>query len=398
MKKRKFSIFLYNRATYFRCAGIIKEINEDENLSIDIVLSGALLENEHRRTVDYIYKEHSNTNIFTCPIRKHTDNNRMTSLMAGDICHMVSDFLTGKEYDGVLIVADRFEMLPTAMVAAYMNYRIIHIQGGEISGNIDEKIRHSITKLADYHLVATECAQKYVTAMGEESSRVFFVGCPTIDMINSWNLHREINYKNKYIVCLYHPDANDVEKQLENLKAIFKPILEFCIKNNAKARWYWPNPDPNRTQIIDFLEEELSLYPDYLTKEYNKGPKEFLEEIVESLFLIGNSSTGIREASYLGIPVINIGNRQNCREKSWNVYDSDYSEQSVNNAMNYQLLNPSYKKSYLYGEGMASRAIVKILKDVELTIKPSLTYPTQLNYKEDHFGKTRFENHNTRTV
>ena len=251
----------------------------------------------------------------------------------------------------------------SSIAASYQNIPLAHIQGGEITGNIDEKVRHANTKLSDYHFVSNEKAYQRVLRLGENPQYIFNTGCPSLDLANKIKLNdsnnfnpfeknagvgKKFNLINKgYLVLLQHPDTNsygDVKKQIiTSLQAIEKFGMPAFI--------FWPNMDLG----TDLLSKELRRFREknneknfYYIK--NLKPNDFLNLISKSYCLIGNSSCGIRECSFLGVPVVNIGNRQNGRLKGPNVINVKHDSKEILNAIQKcRNLNP--QKVEIYGDG-----------------------------------------------
>ena len=284
-------------------------------------------------------------------------------------------------------MADRFENLPVAICASYMNIPLAHIQGGEVTGSIDEKVRHSITKLSDIHFASTERSKKYIINMGENKKKVFNTGCPSIDIAKNINIKidnkffdkigvgNKIQKGDKYIVILQHPVTTEITSTKAQIDETIKSIKFICEKEKIKALWFWPNVDAGTDIISKRLRSFRENYnPNYVTFIKNLSPEKYLKILFNSLCFIGNSSSGIREGSYLGIPYVNIGNRQKNREKGKNVIDVGYSSKEIIKAVKTQIKKKKYKRETIYGKGNSSNLISKQL------IKLPLTYEKVLNY------------------
>ena len=281
--------------------------------------------------------------------------------------------------DCVVVMADRYEILACASAAAYMNIPLAHVQGGELSGNIDEKVRHSVTKLADIHFPATEEAKKVIEQMGEDPSRVHLVGCPSIDIARqvksikspTFNLYAKYGgvglrpcLANGYLIAMQHPvtletsnASEDINKTLRAALEIKKPII-----------WFWPNPDAGSDEVSKairrFREKEN---PKNIHFIKNMEPYDFLEFLNLSDGIFGNSSCAIREASFLGIPAVNIGSRQSNREKGTNVLDVENDSVLITEAIQ-RHLRGRVEQSTLYGAGDAGESIKEVLKESKLEI------------------------------
>lgn len=288
--------------------------------------------------------------------------------------------------DAVVTVADRFETMSTAIAASYLNIPLVHIQGGEITGNIDEKVRHAITKLADLHFVASAKAKDRVLKMGEDSNKVYQTGCPSIDLADKININGELDfnpyakyggvgnqpdYTTGYLVVMQHPVTTEFEQSRDQAQKTLEAIADLGIP----TFWFWPNVDAGSggtsNAIRSFRENRTTEHIHFFK---NMGPFDFLKLIKNSKCLIGNSSVGIRESGYLGIPVVNIGTRQSGRERGKNVLDVAYNIQDITAAVNTQINHGAYDQDLTYGNGQAGRQIANLLAETPLTFHKMLNY------------------------
>jgi UDP-hydrolysing UDP-N-acetyl-D-glucosamine 2-epimerase len=288
--------------------------------------------------------------------------------------------------DIVVTVADRYETLATAVAAAYMNISVAHIQGGEITGSIDEKVRHSVTKLADIHLVSTEKAAERVIRMGEEPSTVFVTGCPSIDLVAQMLTAPTLDFdiferyggvgprtelSDGYLVVMQHPVTTEYERARGHVDETLRAIHDL----GMPAIWFWPNVDAGADGTSSGIRAFREQYrPQQMHFFKNMAPLDFLRLLYNSRCLIGNSSAGIRECSFLGQPVVNIGSRQAGRERGSNVIDVDYDREAISTAIASHLRNGRYPQSALYGDGRAGQRIAHHLGQVDLRIEKRLAY------------------------
>ena len=230
-------------------------------------------------------------------------------------------------------MADRFETISVSIAAAYQNIPLVHIQGGEITGSIDEKVRHANTKFADIHLVCNKRAKETVIKMGEDPAYVFNTGCPSIDLADEILENPSINfdpykkyggfgsqpdYKNGYIVVMQHP----VTTEFNEAKFQTEETLEAIKELKIPTFWFSPNADAGSDAVSQSIKYYRSNYDmSHVHFFDNMVPTDFLRLVYNSQCLIGNSSMGIRECSFLGVPVINVGSRQSGRERGCNVID-----------------------------------------------------------------------------
>ena len=290
--------------------------------------------------------------------------------------------------DYIVTIADRYETMATAIAASYMNIPLIHIQGGEVTGNIDEKVRHAITKLADVHLVSTPKAKERVIKMGENPDRVYVTGCPSIDIAENVRANYEklkfdpvkkyngvgnlLSDRERYIVVMEH----SVTTSIKEARNQTREVLEAVESLDKQVYWFWPNVDAGS----DSVSKEIRIHREtgqakniYFFK--NMSPDDFLVLLMGSECIIGNSSVAIRECSYLGVPAINIGDRQIGRERGKNVWDCDYSKEMILEKYKEIISSPRCERDTLYGDGHAGERIAEVIENLHnITINKLLTY------------------------
>jgi len=283
-------------------------------------------------------------------------------------------------------IADRYENLSIAISASYMNIPVAHIQGGETTGSIDEKVRHAITKLSDIHFVSTKRAKDFVIKMGELKSKVFLTGCPSIDLIKNIDNKLSKNFfnrygagalvypKDNYILVLQHPVTTEFDKANIQIAETIEAVKLFSKKTSFKVIWLWPNIDAGSDTFSKKIRIFKETNPNYVRFIKNFSPEDYAKVIKNSKCIVGNSSSGIREASFMGIPSVNIGTRQINREKYINVRDCDFNIKALKKEISLQFKKKKYKKSRLYGTGNAGKKIIDILTKVDLSIKKELNY------------------------
>jgi UDP-hydrolysing UDP-N-acetyl-D-glucosamine 2-epimerase len=301
----------------------------------------------------------------------------------------VTEFSTAFENlcpDVVMVMADRFECLPIAMTAAYMNIPVAHVEGGEVSGSIDESIRHSITKLSHLHFPATESAAKRIERMGEPSETIFTVGATSLDVIARLNLENLepimklqktagvggfVDLYKPYLVVIMHPVTTEYEKNLLHVKETIAAIESI----GMHTVWIWPNMDAGSDGISkgirDFREKKN---PKYIKFFKSLAIELYAPLLKNCLCIVGNSSSGIREASFIGVPSVNIGSRQTGRERGDNVIDVGYDRKEIEKAVIQQVNHGPFEPNHLYGDGNAGIKMAAILKDFNLKIQKKISY------------------------
>jgi UDP-hydrolysing UDP-N-acetyl-D-glucosamine 2-epimerase len=289
--------------------------------------------------------------------------------------------------DIVISVADRYETIATAIAASYSNIPLAHVQGGEVTGSIDEKVRHAVTKLADLHFVTNKDAEQRVIKMGEDPNKVYNTGCPSIDLADNI-LKKDVTNFNpfellqkgvgqpfdpmkNYLVVMQHSVTTEFDKSFEQVNQTLKAIYKLGIP----TFWFWPNVDAGSDKIskgIRVFREKNEVPFIYFFK--NMAPEDFLKLLINAKCLIGNSSSGIRECSYLGIPVVNIGDRQIGRLRGKNVIDVRYNTSEIIKSIQKQIQHGVYSNSPIYGDGKAGPKIAELLATVDFSIDKRITY------------------------
>jgi UDP-hydrolysing UDP-N-acetyl-D-glucosamine 2-epimerase len=281
--------------------------------------------------------------------------------------------------DVVLTIADRYETLGTAMAASYMNIPLAHLQGGEQTGSIDDKVRNAITQLADWHFTSNPRAMARVSSMRFSQRGVYVTGCPSVDIAHDVRHARdtgpydpffkyggvgtELDVKQPYYVLLQHP----VTTHAESARAEIVTTLSALKRLHAQVFVFWPNIDTGSDAISKALREyREQMHPIGWHFFRHMEADDFLNLLCGSLALIGNSSVGIRECSYLGVPVVNIGDRQRGRDRGPNVIDVPSDSDAIVSALLQHRDSPRPRMSSLYGNGTAGEMVAELLAAVPL--------------------------------
>lgn len=385
--KRKVCVVITARPSYSRIKTALYSIQKHPMLDLQIVAAASCLLDRYGNAVKYIEGDGFKIN---AKVHNILEGENLTSAAKSTgigIIELSSVFLDLKP-DMVVTIADRFETIATAITAAFMNIPLVHIQGGEVTGNIDEKVRHSITKLSDIHFVASKKAENRLIKMGEDPRNVYLTGCPSIDLARELLKKPSLDFdpckkyagvgnmeqiKNDYLVVMQHPVTTEYEKSRKHIEI----TLEAISKINLPAFWFWPNVDAGSDGTSKGIRAYREHFPEKVKNIYfikNMGSLDFLKLIYNSKCLIGNSSAGIRESSFLGIPVVNIGSRQNGRERSKSIIDVGYNVDQIYDGILKQIDNKKFLSEPIYGDGYAGKKIADLLSIVELTIDKKLMY------------------------
>lgn len=383
--KRKIAVVITARPSYSRVKTVLEAIQMHSSLELQLIIAASALLDRYGSAVNFIEKDGFNIAAKVFNVLEG-ENLTAAAKTTGIGILELSTVFDNLKPDIVVTVADRFETMATAIAASYMNIPLAHIQGGEVTGNIDEKVRHSITKLADYHFVASESAKERVIKLGEDANFVFNTGCPSIDLaklvkenssklpFNPYEKYGGVgakpDLKNGYLVVMQHPVTNEYQDSRKHIEATLQAVYEL----NKPTLWFWPNVDAGADGTstgIRAFRETHQLPNVHFFK--NMEGKDFLHLLNHADCLIGNSSVGIRECAYLGVPVVNIGSRQNRRERGDNVVDVNYNVNEIKNAI-LNRMSSIKSSSILYGDGDAGIKIADLLHNLPLQFHKTIMY------------------------
>jgi len=386
MIKRKICVVINNRANYARIKSALVAIKKNSQLELQIVLGSSAVLNRYGAVSDIIKNDGFKINYVVYTLVEGENLLTMSKSTGLSVIEFSTAFDQLKP-DIVLVVADRYETLAAGVAASYMNIPLAHTQGGEVTGSIDESVRHATTKLAHIHFPASLNAKKNIIKMGENPKKVYLVGCPSLDLIKRDNLNIDKRFKKKYssygvgeltidfdkpyIVILQHP----VTTEYKQIKMNIDQTIYAALKIEQQIVWLWPNVDAGSdvlSKSIRRLREEKK--PKNIRWQKNYNPEDYLKLIFNASCLVGNSSSAIREGAFLGIPAVNIGNRQHNREHGKNVISVDYNSRNIFKAIKQQVKKKKYSKNKIFGDGKAGARISKILSNIKLDITKSLNY------------------------
>ena len=385
MKPRRVCIIITTRGNYAKMKGVMREIQHEPDLELQLILAGGAILDRYGLSGEALVNGQFNVDRLIHFIVEG-ENPVAMSKSAGMAVIEFSTAFDNLKPDVVVIIADRFECLAIAMAAGYMNIPLAHIEGGEVSGSIDESVRHSITKLSHLHFPATKEAAHRIEKMGEDPKTIFEVGCTSLDVIASLDLNDFhplmqlqkrsgvgpiIDLREPYLIVLQHPVTTEYAENLDHINQTIQAIDELGLN----SVWIWPNIDAG----ADGISKGIRMYrekekPDFI-HFFKSLPIEYYAPLLKnSACIVGNSSSGIREASFLGVPAVNIGTRQTGRERGQNVVDVSYKKSEIVAAIQGQLDHGHYAPDYIYGDGRACSKIVDVLKNAEISIQKKICY------------------------
>ena len=337
MNKRKVCVVINNRANYARIKSALFAMKKNNKIELQIVLGSSAILDRYGAVSNIIKNDGFKINQIVYTLVEGENLLTMSKSTGLSIIEFSTVFAQLKP-EIILVIADRYETLAAATAASYMNIVLAHTQGGEVTGSIDESVRHATTKLAHIHFPSSVRAKKNILRLGENAKKVYLVGCPSLDLIKKDKLsidekfkrkysnygvgELKINFDKPYIVVLQHPVTTEYEQIKRNIEQTIKAVL----KVKQQIVWLWPNVDAGSDVVsksIRVIREEKK--PKNIRWQKNYNPEDYLTLINNASCLVGNSSSAIREGAFLGIPAVNIGNRQNNREHGKNIIHVGYS-------------------------------------------------------------------------
>ncbi len=376
--KRKVCFVITNFIHYSRNLLVLEELKKRKDVDLHIIVAGPALLSKYSSKFADIKKlliEDGHLKLYDLHFNLEGNDSIVKAKTAGLGIIEFTTLFNQIKPDVVVVRGDRFEVLSAAVAASYMSIPIAHIEGGDISGSIDESVRHAITKLSHIHFTTNTPAKERVLKMGENKSYVFNFGSPDIEVVSKLSSRSTKIDLNKtgsgamfdlnkgYLMVMYHPDILDVKNIHKNTQIILKAIHEL----NIPTLWFWPNVDAGAEDIS----QELRTFKDEVVGHKIRfmrylGPKEFIWLLKNSLCLVGNSSAGIKESSFVGLPVVNIGNRQNNRLQSNNVKNVLHDSVQIKRAIQDQISVGKYTPSNMYFAKDTSKNIANIIATIKL--------------------------------
>jgi UDP-hydrolysing UDP-N-acetyl-D-glucosamine 2-epimerase len=373
---RKVSFPITSRAYYGRSQMLITKLHAHPGIDLKLMLGGAILLDKYSRHIaDEIAA--GGFDIEASLFNVIEGGNHVA--MAKTACLTALEF-TNSLYtaapDVVVICGDRFEQLAIAMAAAYLNLTIAHIEGGDVTGSIDESVRHAITKLAHWHFVTNDDARRRVLAMGEDPAFVFNTGSLDVELaahvsttitsehVNALGVGHDIDIEQPFLMVVQHPVTTEADNRA-HLETTLKVVASF----ELPTIWFWPNPDAGTGEMADSLRHmrekhpELTAHMRFIT---NVPANDFIALLAHAACLVGNSSAGIKECSYLGTPVVNIGARQQGRLSAEHVTHVGYDATEIGAAIATQLAHGRYQPSHIYFKDGASQTITDLIANTPL--------------------------------
>ena len=367
---RTIAIVSERRADYSRFKPILELIREDPELDYRLIVTGISLLKEHGNDIDVIKQDGFDIEAVVPMFREDAPDTGAEMVRAmGRVLPALADLFEGLRPDLILSGFDIGANFAATVAGAHMNIPVAHIQGGEVTGSIDESLRHAMSKFAHLHFPATEASGQRLIRMGEDPRHIFVVGCPSLDVVLAAPVlskeevltAHELDPHRPYVVILQHPVTTEVEQAGRHMAETLAAVRNL----NLQGVLIYPNNDAGAQRIIREIRQSG-------IKIVRSLPSDgFVNLLRYAAALVGNSSSGIHETASLGVPTVNIGTRQQGRERPPNVLDVGNDRGGIGEALKTALHDDAFKALVAqrinpYGDGQAAARIVGILKMVSL--------------------------------
>lgn len=383
---KKVLVISGTRSEYGLLRPLLKRLKASKNLKTQLVITGSHLEKKFGQTIKEVNKDFKISATLSLKLEK--DTNEAMSLLLGQAVLGFTKIFKKLQPSIILILGDRVEIFGAALAAYYLNIPIAHLHGGDksIGGHLDDSVRHAITKLAHLHLAASEQSAERIIKMGEENWRVRLVGAPGLDSIREFKESQRLN-KNDFLskmkidsskslaLLIQHPITTETKRANEQVRGALAAIQELALPTVV----IYPNADAGGRQMIKAI-EKYRKYP-FIKIYKNIEHDDFLRLLAVADVMLGNSSSGIIESPSFKLPFVNIGKRQEGRERANNVIDVGYDKEAIKSAIK-KALSAGFKNKLKkcrnpYGDGLASQRIVKILERLQIDdelLQKKITY------------------------
>jgi len=350
------------RASYSRIRSVVTELSTSMSVQIRIVLIASAAMKKYGRVQEFLNSQGIQVD---WKIESQLDAENISSMAktTGLAILGLSDYLLNTKPQGLLVIGDRHETIAASICGAYLGIKTFHIQGGERTGNIDDRVRFANTFLSDVHLVSNSSAKENLEDCGIDSHSIIVTGCPSLDFIDSaleTDLPSEIIsgvgkeimeiIKDEYVIVIQHSETTSILTPKDQIQPTLRAIQELGIP----AIWIWPNSDFGGEEIIREIRRMREAgFLKHVHFEKSFEPELFINLLSRASCIVGNSSVGIRECSYLGVPSVNIGTRQKDRKTAENVMNVEFDYDQILEGIR-MIKSHKYERSTLYGDGKSA--------------------------------------------
>jgi UDP-hydrolysing UDP-N-acetyl-D-glucosamine 2-epimerase len=379
-------VVIGSRANYGSIKSVMRAVEAHPGLDLQIIVGASALLDRFGSVVDVIERDGFTPDARVNMIVEGETPVTMAKSTGLGLLELPTLFELLKP-DVVVTVGDRFETMATAVAGAYMNIPLAHTMGGEVTGTIDESIRHAITKLAHVHFPANELAAERIVRLGEDPETVHVVGCPRIDLaaevlrdgdvgLDADWLQREgvgghLATDEPFLLVSQHPVTTEYGQAEAQITETLMALHEL----KMPAVMLWPNVDAGSEDLSRGMRKfRERVNPEYIRFYKNFPVETYLRLMKSAACLVGNSSASIREGAFVGAPAVNIGSRQDGRERGPNVVDVPYDRVAIANAVRRQVARGRYQPAHLYGDGQAGARIAEVLAKTPLHVQKRIQY------------------------
>lgn len=380
--KRKVCVVLVDRANYGRMKPVMQAIKDHPALQLQVLATGTMVLERFDQPVQVVRKDgfHVDGEIYI-ELEGSTPTTMAKSVGFG-LMEFASEFHRLKP-DVVILIGDRYEALAAAIAVAYMNIPLVHIQGGEVSGSIDESARHAITKFAHFHFPSTKRAAEYVVRMGERADTILGIGCPSSDIareltrelpsdvVNSRGAGIEIDVTKPFLLVVFHPTTTEYGGEHQQMQVLLSALDTI----RMQTLLLWPNIDAGSDHISKVVRSyRAQAEVPWIRTLTNLTPENYLKVLAATACAVGNSSSFVRDAGYFGTPVVLVGNRQNGRETDVHASRVPVDMKTIAATVAKQLEHGRYPASTLYGDGHVAQRIAAQIATLKPYLQKQLAY------------------------
>ena len=382
---RKICIVVGSRANYSSIKSAMTSINSHPQLELQVVTGASALLDRYGSVINLIEQDGFEVSAKVHMLIEGETPITMAKSTGLGLMELPTIF-DQLHPDIVLTVGDRFETMATTLAASYMNIPVAHTMGGEVSGNIDESIRHAVTKFSHIHFPACEQAKERIIKLGEIAENVYVVGCPRIDLVKNiiedndigFNEHifdtgvgNKFDLSNPFLMVSQHPVTTEYGQGEQQITTTLKAVRSIGLP----AIVLWPNADAGSDDIARGIRKWREQGLDSDMHFFKNLPiNVYIKLIQMTACLVGNSSSGIREGAFIGTPVVNIGTRQDKRQRGKNVIDVKCNKDEIVSAIQEQIRHGPYSSENIYGDGGAGDRIADILTNCSINIQKKIAY------------------------
>ena len=366
---RKVCVVLVDRANYGRLKPVMRSIQQHPDLELQVLAAGTMVLERFDQPVNGVRRDGFNVDgEMYVELEGSTPTSMAKSVGFGTV-EFASEFRR-LQPDVVLVIGDRYEALGAVIAAAYMNLCIVHIQGGEVSGSIDESARHAITKFSHFHVPSTDRAAEYLVRMGERADTILATGCPSSDIARDLDTDFDpglikgrgsgavIDLDHPYLLVVFHPTTTEYGGERRQMESLLRALERI----RCQSVLLWPNIDAGSDHISKAIRvlRDMRGAP-WLRTLINLSPEDYLRVLARAACAVGNSSSFVRDASFFGTPVTLVGNRQAGREYDAHVKPVQCDVDEIEETLRAQLERGRYAPSTLYGDGAVAPRVATAL-------------------------------------